>query len=340
MDSITHITLGACIGEIILGKKLGKKALLWGAFAQSLPDVDTIFSSFYSVDKSFLVHRGITHSILFALIAGVLLALLALKIHRHRNISLALFIFFFCFQLVLHDLLDTCNSYGTCLLEPFSHHRFSINLLYVADPLFTIGFIIAALFLTFKNNINPNRLKWAWVAIAYSIVYLCFAGINKAIIDHRAAIAFSKQKINPESYFSIPAPLTNMLWYVVAAADSGYYTAYSSVWDDTGRSIVYEKHLKNVVLLNHLANTALINNLKAFSENDYIVSQSGNDVYFNILRFEQIQGWAKPNAPFVFSYSLTTTTNDGLFLQKRRMQDLNLSNLKYYFKRIAGQINF
>ena len=42
MVSITHIALGACMGEAFSGKQLGKKATLWGAIAQSIPDIDFI----------------------------------------------------------------------------------------------------------------------------------------------------------------------------------------------------------------------------------------------------------------------------------------------------------
>ncbi|WP_157740741.1 metal-dependent hydrolase [Mucilaginibacter xinganensis] len=339
MDSITHLTLGACVGEIILGKKMGKKALLWGAFAQSLPDIDTFFSPFYPVIQGFLIHRGITHSLLFAILAGVLLSLLAYKIHRRSNIPLQVFLFFFCFQLTLHDLLDTCNSYGTGLLEPFSHHRFSVNLLYVADPLFTISLIIATIFLIFKSTANPNRSKWSSAAILFSVVYLGFAGFNKTIINNRVNKSFQDQKITAVRYFSTPAPLNSMLWYIVAATDSSYYTGYISIFDD--KKIAYDKHLKNEIALNLIRDTTLVNNLKALSEGDYTISQSGNNYYFNILRFGQVQGWAKPGTPFIFSYPLSTVNDsDGLLLQKRRLQDLNLSNLQRYLRRIAGQANF
>ena len=43
MDSLTHIVLGAAIGEAMLGKKIGKKGILWGALAASLPDIDVLF---------------------------------------------------------------------------------------------------------------------------------------------------------------------------------------------------------------------------------------------------------------------------------------------------------
>ena len=44
MDSLTHIVLGAAIGELMAGRKLGKKALLIGAIANSLPDIDFVAS--------------------------------------------------------------------------------------------------------------------------------------------------------------------------------------------------------------------------------------------------------------------------------------------------------
>jgi inner membrane protein len=40
MESVTHIALGACIGEAAFSKQIGKKALILGAIAQSLPDAD------------------------------------------------------------------------------------------------------------------------------------------------------------------------------------------------------------------------------------------------------------------------------------------------------------
>ncbi len=47
MDSITHIVLGATIGELVAGRRLGKQAMLLGAIAQSLPDIDFV-ASFWS----------------------------------------------------------------------------------------------------------------------------------------------------------------------------------------------------------------------------------------------------------------------------------------------------
>ena len=44
MDSLTHIALGACIGEAFFERGFGKKAMIWGALAQSIPDIDFVAS--------------------------------------------------------------------------------------------------------------------------------------------------------------------------------------------------------------------------------------------------------------------------------------------------------
>lgn len=40
MDSLAQIVLGATVGEAILGKKGGNKAMLYGAFAGTILDLD------------------------------------------------------------------------------------------------------------------------------------------------------------------------------------------------------------------------------------------------------------------------------------------------------------
>ena len=47
MDSLTQIVLGAAVGEALLGKKLGNKALLLGAIAGTIPDLDVLLNIFF-----------------------------------------------------------------------------------------------------------------------------------------------------------------------------------------------------------------------------------------------------------------------------------------------------
>ena len=56
MDSVTHLVLGAMQGEVVLGRKLGMRAMLWGAAAGSLPDPDIVMAPFQD-EVTFRTHR-------------------------------------------------------------------------------------------------------------------------------------------------------------------------------------------------------------------------------------------------------------------------------------------
>ena len=68
MDSLTQIVLGAAVGEAVLGKKVGNKALLYGAIAGTIPDLDSFAPLFTDTLTSIEVHRGFTHSIFFSVL--------------------------------------------------------------------------------------------------------------------------------------------------------------------------------------------------------------------------------------------------------------------------------
>ena len=71
MDSLTQLALGAAVGEIVLGKKAGNRAMLWGAVGGTIPDLD-ILANFITDEMTALAfHRSITHSFLFAFTAGI-----------------------------------------------------------------------------------------------------------------------------------------------------------------------------------------------------------------------------------------------------------------------------
>lgn len=82
MDSLTQIILGAATGEVVLGKKIGNRAMLWGAVGGTLPDMDVLGKFFLSNIDNLAFHRGISHSILFSVIAAVLLGWIVHKLYR------------------------------------------------------------------------------------------------------------------------------------------------------------------------------------------------------------------------------------------------------------------
>ncbi len=72
MDSLSQIVLGAAVGEAVLGKKIGNRAMAIGAVAGTIPDLDVIANPFLTPMQAMDFHRGISHSVLFSVAAPLL----------------------------------------------------------------------------------------------------------------------------------------------------------------------------------------------------------------------------------------------------------------------------
>ena len=72
MDSLTQIVLGAACGEAVLGKKIGNRALLFGAMGGTLPDLDVFVGRWLYTNEIQIMafHRGFMHSFLFSVLAA------------------------------------------------------------------------------------------------------------------------------------------------------------------------------------------------------------------------------------------------------------------------------
>jgi len=82
LDSLTQIILGAACGEAVLGKKIGNKALIWGAVGGTIPDLDVLSNFFLGELDALAFHRGPMHSLLFATIAPFPLAWLVMQFYK------------------------------------------------------------------------------------------------------------------------------------------------------------------------------------------------------------------------------------------------------------------
>lgn len=335
MDSLTHIALGACIGEAFFERGFGKKAMVWGALAQSIPDIDFIASFWLGPAENLLAHRGFTHSVLFALLIIPVFAMSADRIHQPHNITYKKWLLFFGAEVFLHLFIDGFNNYGVGWLEPFSHHRFSFNAIYVADPFFSIWAGIACIMLIVLNRYNPGRAFWWKFGVIIPFVYLGYCSFNKIKINQELNDAFVRQHIPHERYFTTPAPLQNWLWYIVAGNDSGYYIGFHSIFDKQSK-IDFQYFPRNDALLNNASTKEDVQHLIRFSQQFYTVERYQDTLVFNDLRFGQIIGWQHPREKFVFHYYLQSRGDNKMVVQRGRFAGWNWQVVKGLVKRIKG----
>lgn len=335
MDSLTHIVLGACIGEVFAGKQVGKKAMLWGALTQSLPDIDFIASFWLNPVNDLLAHRGFTHSFLFIIVVTPFVAMLAERWHRPHDISLKKWILFFGTEMLVHVLLDGLNAYGTGWFEPFSHYRASLDLLFVADPLFSIWPGIAFVVLLVLKNNHPARRKWAVMTFVLCGAYIGLGVINKSVVDRSVKQMARREGITWHRYLSTPTPLNNILWYVVLEDSTGYHLGYRSVFDRDS-SMVFTYFPRNEKFLEPIEDLEDANRLVRFSQGYYTIERWDSTIVFNDLRFGQMIGWKHPEAKFVFHYYLQKPDENSLVIQRGRFSNWDKAAMLDLLRRIRG----
>jgi inner membrane protein len=336
MDSLTHTVLGACVGELITGSKIGKKALLIGALVNNIPDLDVISYLWLSPSEGLLGHRGITHAIFFNILLAFFLAYLLKKILTNTSFSFNKWLLFVGFELFLHLFIDTFNVYGVGLFEPFNATRISFNAIFIIDPLFTLPMLVAAILL-FRQKNHFSRLKIAKTSLSISLFYLILCGINKMDATKITQRNISSLAIFPDDYFTAPTPFNNLLWYLVIKDKEQFYMGYYSVFDKNSK-IIFEKINKNDVLLTPFKNTKDVQNLIHFSQGYYSVSKQNSSIVFNDIRFGRQEDWSNhinnKNIPFNFHFDLQKDSKNLFLVQRGRFETLKWTNISRQISRI------
>ncbi len=196
MDSITHIALGAAAGEILLGKKLGKRAMIIGAIANSFPDIDFLASLWLSPADNVLAHRGFTHSILCMVLLTLLFCWVAIKLDKQQRVSRNGWFVFFLIQLSLHLFVDAFNAYGVGWFIPFDDVRISFHTIFVVDPFYSSILIAVSVMLLLYPARNKYRTRMATIGLLISATFLVYALINKYIVSNEVKNLLQKQHIS------------------------------------------------------------------------------------------------------------------------------------------------
>lgn len=337
MDSITHVVFGAVTGSALVGKKLGKKAMLWGALANSIPDIDVATRFWMNDPDAILAHRGFTHSILFAFILSPILSWLFTKYNKNKGMLFRDWMKIFLSGMLLHIFFDSMTSYGTGLFEPFSHARISFNNIFVADPFFTIGFLVAFVALLIINKNSVRRIFWMRFGILCGALYLCYTVFNKYKADTSFKQFFASKNISTQTYFCAPAPLNNWLWMGLAKDHDSIYVCYHSSFDKQPIQF-YHAAPVNDSLLSAVRYDKNVQTIIRLSQGYYTVEKVNDTLLFSDTRFGLLNGWTRNDElpKFVFRFDIFRR-NDSLLVSQSKMPDIDGHAFRLLYERIKGE---
>ncbi|MBE0639718.1 MAG: metal-dependent hydrolase [Bacteroidales bacterium] len=338
MDSLTQLALGAATGEAVLGKKLGNKAVLWGAAAGSLSDMDVIPGMFLDTPDRLLFHRGFSHSIIFIILATIFFAWLFSKIYKHKLISRKEWLFYFGLIFSGSILIDALTTYGTQLLWPLKY-RFEFNTIFVVDPLFTLPLLVTLTWLMFKRKDSAIRKRLSNIGLILAGGYLLLTIVNKQVINSVFKNALENQELTYTRMISNPTPLNQLLWTAIAETDSGYMIGYYSHFD-RDKNITFAFLPKNHELLFPVNHDPEVNKILRFTKGFYTVEPDSEGFLVNDLRFGKITNWKTGEGDFVFRYNINIASEPVTVTQAEQRFEGGAEVMVQLWQRMLGKKDF
>ena len=367
MDSLSQIVLGAAVGEVVLGRRVGNRAMVWGAVAGTIPDMDVLGQYFLSELDNLAFHRGISHSLLFTVLGALGFGWATDRLYRSRhhawiavgtkaaaavvigfvvnfltqifapgawlpvalyvplaaawlfrhgkrryfggtweapNADLLGWVALFFWGFLTHILLDCFTTYGTQIFAPFSNVRVAWGTVAVADPLYTVPFLMCLLVATRFACTDRRREVWNWTGIALSSLYLALTAVNHQRVTATFENALNAEGLPDARFFITPTIFNNVLWNGVVDAGDSYLLAQHSLFDEV--PISFHAIPKGYELLHDLDTDPTLAVLRWFSAGYYnAVLRDNGDLQINDLRFGTFSGEANHPDDYIFRFNLT-----------------------------------
>lgn len=300
MDSVTQIVLGAAVGEKILGKKLGNKALLYGAIAGTIPDLDVYVGKLFDPITAIEIHRGFSHSVLFFVLLSPLLGWLTSRIEQKRGVNFKQATWFWFLGLLTHALLDAFTTWGTQLFYPLDI-RLSLHSIFVIDPLYTLPFLFCLIMVMRYKRTNPKREKWNRLGLIISTSYLMLTVLVQQVVKLKFEEALAEKQIAYNRKIVKPSPFNIILWNTVVETEKGYYIGDYSFFDS--QPIGFDFYPKQEELIAEIESAKVIGQLQWISEGWWLITEKEGKLFLNDIRFGLLSADRK-NPEFAFSYEL------------------------------------
>lgn len=298
MDSLTQIVLGAAVGEAVLGKKIGNKAMLYGAIAGTIPDLDVLASHFTDSVTALSIHRGFTHSILFSLLFAPIFGWLVSRYENFKGFKSWSWLFFLAF--VTHPILDAHTTWGTQLFWPFDT-RLAFKTIFVIDPIYTLPFLVFLILAMRQKRTAEKRLLYNKMGLWVSSSYLALTFLLKWMAFSQFESALKTQNVDYIQIDTRPSPLNTILWSANVETKNAYLLGNYSFFDT--KPITFESYPKNHDLLGNLTENERVRRMISISQGWYTINKKDGSLYFNDLRFGLLS--LAPNSQnFVFKYKI------------------------------------
>lgn len=251
---------------------------------------------------------------LITLVFAAICGLLALR-HAYRrrpstneNASFTQWTGLFFLAIVTHPLLDCFTTYGTQLFQPLATSRLSWNTISVADPLYTLPFLIL-LVAAGRRRRGTARRRWLNRAgLVISSAYLALTVVNHFNVRAVMRGTLEQRAIAAERYTVGPTILNNILWSGTARAGTDYYVGQYSLLDRERAFGPFVRVPANHDWVAPYREDRDLRILEWFTQGYYgVVARDSGMLQISDLRFGLIGDDPADPASYIFSWQVDTS---------------------------------
>lgn len=218
MDPVSHGLIGASASQSFAKKNSFQAAAIVGLGSALLADLDVFISSASDPLLNLEMHRQFTHS-LFFIPVGALVATLLSYWFVKKYLTLKQTYLFSLAGYATAGLMDLITSYGVLLFWPIKSERYSLDIISVFDPFFTLGVIL------FTGIAFYKREKlYTWFALAWAIGYLLFAFTQQQKGVRIAQEIASSNNHEIQQLIVKPTIANQILWSIRYTTDDSLYS--------------------------------------------------------------------------------------------------------------------
>jgi inner membrane protein len=291
------------MGELLLGKRLGKWALAWGALLGILPDWDRVIFPLLDTSQQIAWHRGPSHSLVVMALAAWALAQGLAKLWKYQKISKAQAGCFVAALWTMHLLADCFTVEGAAVLWPFMDQRIAFNHLDPMDFLFTgplVVTVLRMLFLRDEKQKKPRGKKTApltprrrccYGGLALSAAYVLFSVGMKFVASAGFNADLARRGVKYQRRMESPTPLNCLLWRSVVDRGDELWVGYRSVFESHQSPVRWTIYLKGKEALAGVAERQETKTLTGFTDGWWIARPNVKGAWLGDLRFQESRIW-------------------------------------------------
>ncbi len=291
------------MGELMMGKRLGKQAMGWGALFGLLPDFDGILSPFFDSAHQLAFRHGLSHSLWFLALLAYGMAHWLEKLWKKEKITKAQAGGFVFAVLCGHLLLECLTVEGASVLWPFSAAGVSFNCVFPLDFLLSGPLVVAAVWLALlpaevvkksrakKQSPPSKRMRVCSWGLGLSASYVLLAVGMKFVASAGFEADLNRRGTVWQRRMEAPTMGNIFMWRSVVDRGDEFWVGYRTIFESHATPVRWTIYPQGKAALAGVVDTREIKTLARITHGWWLARTNAKGAWLGDLRYAEARNW-------------------------------------------------